>query len=278
MRDQPFAPRIVAPDPFGEAVFDLLLLFPRRLRGSGVYDGIPFGIAVVDRGRAEIQRVLDQFVGGNPIRAPLGEIGGVAAVKRVHLHGPKPQLLHVTDLHGAGIALTGLHDRADKIRDVRRRNPDCAQPGIDFVGREIVRLHRPQCLGVRLVARIVLRHQFGERQLFAHIAGEVFVLRLPAPGGGIEEDEPAQLRQKLLHGAADQLCNVIEVDPAAFVQGNDQRLTRTRDLLDRTTPFNGPLPKDRGLGRGLIVRVVVLQRKEQGQIRIAGKGPHVRGS
>ena len=62
--DEPFPSFVILPNPFLEAVFDFLLLFPRRLGGVRVDDlFVRFAVAnlVVNGRRPQIQRIFNQF-------------------------------------------------------------------------------------------------------------------------------------------------------------------------------------------------------------------------
>ena len=74
---KPFPPRIIRPDPFLEPFLDALLFFARGLGGLRVDDGLLVH-RVINRGRFEIERVLNQFERRVTVRAPIGRVGGRA--------------------------------------------------------------------------------------------------------------------------------------------------------------------------------------------------------
>ncbi len=75
---KPFPPRVVRPDPFLEPFLDALLFFARGLGGLRVDDGFLVH-RVIDRGRFEIERVLNQFERRVTVGAPIGRVGGCAS-------------------------------------------------------------------------------------------------------------------------------------------------------------------------------------------------------
>ena len=72
---KPFPPFIIRPDPFRKPFLDALLFFARGLGRLGVDDGLLVHI-VINRGRFEIERFLDEFEGGVTVRPPIGGVGG----------------------------------------------------------------------------------------------------------------------------------------------------------------------------------------------------------
>ena len=72
---KPFPPVVIRPDPFRKPFLDALLFFPRGLGGLRVDDGFLVHI-IINGGRFEIERFLDEFKGGITVRPPIGRVGG----------------------------------------------------------------------------------------------------------------------------------------------------------------------------------------------------------
>ena len=60
-------------------------------------------------------------------------------------------------------------------------------------------------------------------ELFADLAGQIGVGRLELPRLGIEEDQPSQLGLELGGGVAEQLGDVVDIDPAGYRGGKRSR-------------------------------------------------------
>ena len=65
---------------------------------------------------------------------------------------------------------------------------------------------------------------------------------------------------------------MVEVNATVLVQGDEQRLLRRADRFNRLAMMNRSFGENGGLGRPLRLVVVVLQRKQQRQIRVAVEG------
>src|SRR6185437_8480974 len=82
---------VVAPDPFLEPVFVLLLLFSCALRCGGI-DNLAFRLpipdSIINGGSSQVERVLNQFQCGGPVGAPIRCIGDSGLRRITRLNGP----------------------------------------------------------------------------------------------------------------------------------------------------------------------------------------------
>jgi len=98
------------------------------------------------------------------------------------------------------------------------------------------------------------------------------VVGLPLARLWIEEDDSFQVGQEFVGWLVEQPAHVVEVNATLFVQGNQKCFFRLGDGFNRLAMMNRPFGEDGGLGRPLCFVVVVLQRKEQRQIRVTVEG------
>ena len=72
---EPFPPSVIRPDPFFEPFLDALLFFTGGLCGLRIHHGFLVHI-IIDGRRFEIEGFLDEFEGGETVRAPIRRVGG----------------------------------------------------------------------------------------------------------------------------------------------------------------------------------------------------------
>ena len=89
---------------------------------------------------------------------------------------------------------------------------------------------------------------------------------------GIQKDDAFQIRQKFLNWFVKQIGHVVEVNAAALIQRDQQRLLWRANRLDRLPVMNRAFSKNCGLGRPFGFVVVIFQREQQRQIRVAVEG------
>ena len=160
---------------------------------------------------------------------------------------------------------------ADELLNIFARHPGAAEACVDFGRGQVGGLHGLQGFDVALELRVGQHGGFRCQQLGPDIAGEIVVLGFPAIGLGIEKDGSLEFGQEIRHGPVQQLADVVHIDPATFVQADQQRVLRRIDRLGRTLLLHRALAEDGGLRRTLRLGLVMLQRQQQGQIGIAAK-------
>ena len=184
---KPFPPSIIRPNPFLEPFLDALLLFPRGLGGLRVDDGF-FVHRVIDGGRFEIERVLDQFEAGVAVGAPIRRVGGCAACLPIGVDVPGAERVDVPNFDAG----RNVEQFVDELLHVFRRQPGSAEPHVNFRRRQIFRLHRFQRLDVFKKARVGHGRRIRNGQLFSHVAGEILVVGFPLVRLRIQENESLQ--------------------------------------------------------------------------------------
>ena len=145
-----------------------------------VENGVAILVIVEDPHIPQVQRFLHDLV---PIDAK-GAIGvvclDVAPVCRFALDVPFAGVFGVVYMDVPPGIVRGAEQVNHKLLYILRRQPGRTKPHRDLTGGQVNRLHLFQCLCVGLEKRISLRSQSGLLQLFAHVAGQVFIRRLPA--------------------------------------------------------------------------------------------------
>ena len=227
--DQPFRPVRIAEDPAREALLDPLLLFQR---GDGlllVDDPlrVAVGVAefVVDFRRAEVQRLLKQQQAGD---APGSEFLGVcdrAFGVAVAGDGPERVFRQVVNLNRAP---ADAEQAGGKVADNIDRDPRRAKVGVDVAGKDVLRLNRLKRLDVALDPGLPRGCQ-----LPPHVPGQVGIAGFIGAGFGVEEHELAQLGQDRVAVLAIQGGDVVEIDPAALIERNQQSFLGRRNRRDR---------------------------------------------
>jgi hypothetical protein len=146
---KPFPPVVIRPNPFLEPFLDAFLFFPRGLGGLRVDDGFLVHI-IINGGRFEIERFLDEFEGGIAVRSPIGRVGGRPFRLPIARDVPRAERMDVADLN----TRRNAEQSVDEMLHVRGRQPGRAQPHVNSGGGQIRWLHRFQRLDILAEADI----------------------------------------------------------------------------------------------------------------------------
>ena len=170
---------------------------------------------------------------------------------------------------------------------VFRVNPGRANADADFRRGEVLGLHLLQLLHVDRELGVILRYEAGLGQLPAHIAGQVFVRRLPAlcpvravrvqvegAGGGVLENDALQISHDLRNflRPAHQTGHVLQVHPGLLPDGHRQGLHCRIHAGDNAAVLDGALGEHIRLALQIAVLIQHLQRTQQGIGGILFKG------
>ena len=98
------------------------------------------------------------------------------------------------------------------------------------------------------------------------------VVGLPLVCLWVAEDQPLQVGQEFFDRLVQQARHAVEVNATALIQAYEQRFLGRANGFHRLPMMNRPLREDSRLGRPLRFVVIVLQREQQRQIRVAIKG------
>ena len=118
----------------------------------------------------------------------------------------------------------------------------------------------------------------GGNEFFADIAGKVLVFGFPLLGLRVEKNHSPQIRQKVLCRTGQQSGHVFQIHPAFFIQRNEQRLFGRANRFNRLFVMDGAFAEDGGFDRHFGFLVVMFQREQQRQIRVAMKRPLIDGA
>ena len=249
---KPFPPFIIGPDPFLESFLDALLFFPCGLGGLRVDDGFLVHI-IINGGRFEIERFLDEFEAGITVRPPIGRVRGRAFRLPIAGDVPRAERVDVADLNPRRNA----EQSVDEMLHVRWRQPGRAKPHV--------------------VNQVWLSYtrNFGGREFGPDIAGKILVFCFPLLGLRMEKNHPFQVGQKIFGWTRKQRGHVFQIHPAFFIQRNEQRFFGRTDRFNRLLVVNRPFAEDGRFDRHFGFLVVVFQREQQRQIRVAVKSPLV---
>ena len=157
------------------------------------------------------------------------------------------------------------------------RNPRGAEAGGDSGGRDVLRLGFEQRLDVSGILGVEGGGRLSGGELGPHRAGEIGVRRLPALGHGIAEDRGAQLLQRLVRLAFQQLGQTLGIDMADLVEGDGERVGGRGDERRRRRRDHA-LIEDRTLAGDAGVQVVILDAGDQPAIRVVGEVREVRAA
>ncbi len=215
---KPFPPFIIRPDPFLESFLDALLFFACGFGGLRVDDRLLVHV-IINGGRFEVQRFLDEFEGGITVRSPIGCVRGRPFRLPIGGDVPRAEGVDVADLN----TRRNAEQSVDEILHVRRRQPGCSKAHVNLGGGQILRLHRFQRLDIFMETDIGNTGRVRRNQLFADIAGEILVFGFPLFALRVEKNHSPQIRQKLPDRFAEQTGHVFQIHPALFIQRNQQR-------------------------------------------------------
>ena len=217
----------VAPDPVTERLLDGLLL----LLGEGgfltVEDAlflsvrVPYG--VVDAHIPQVQRIFKDFIGVGAVGA-VGHAGVDVVVGDAVLAGDVPlrRELRVVDLQGAAGIQRRLQQFEHELLNVLFVDPRRAEAHLDFRSIQILGLGGAQCLHVGHIAGTVNGGFLRLPQFLAHVAGEVFVRRLPVVVHRVEEDDAVQLVDDVVLTLAGELGHIRHIHAGFFPNGQGE--------------------------------------------------------
>src|SRR5271166_4555611 len=172
--------------------------------------------------------------------------------------------------------MTGLDYIGDKIAKIIGWNPCRAEPSRDLAGGEVGRL---RAFEGRYVAVILFIDRSGgarHRQLVPHIAAEIRIGGFPSAAFRVLVNKRPQF---LLQGGSRPACNrfhAAPVEPAMLVERDGESFRRRIDMLNGAIALKRRPLENRGFpGPAGGSVVILLQRKQQGRVRIAGEGAAV---
>ncbi len=139
------------------------------------------------------------------------------------LDSPGGQFRHVVDLD------LRTHSLVHEGNDIGSRDPRRAETRSNIRRPEIGRLDLDQCPHIALEHRIEGSGGFSSLKFVAYLAGEIGVRRLPCACFWITEDRIAQIGNDGIHVSVKQLGDVIDVDMAALVEDDRERIGGVRN-------------------------------------------------
>ena len=154
-------------------------------------------------------------------------------------------------------------DLGDEALDHLGRDPGCAETGGDLRRRQVGRLHPLEGRDVAGEGGIERGVAPGQGELVAHRARQVAVGGLAATGLRILEHRLAEQGQGLVAAAPEQLGDPVEIDQAAFVQRDGERVGGGDDQRLRPAGAAPARGRSARAGRVSALRVVVLDRGHQ---------------
>jgi hypothetical protein len=245
-----------------------------RLRRFGIDDieHAPLAVAILDRveylRNATVERVGKKLARMATICAPFRRACRHPA-ELTRLHRPRGELRHVVNLD---LSIHRLFDEGDHVRG---GNPWRTEPCCDVGGLEVRRLHALKRRDIALIGRIKRGRGFSNLQLFPDRTGEVGVSGLPRAIRGVAEDGAAKFGDHVLHIAVHQLGDVVDVDTAALIQHDGERVSRAGDHRHRRRRDDAIGEKGSRL-RGVGFEVVILDRGDEPAIGVVKEGLDVR--
>jgi len=180
--------RAVLPHPFAEAVFQLLLLFPR---GDGlllVDRARSIGLFVIGGRGATVQGMLDEAGCLKALRAVGRGIADTRLRAVIDVYGPCRNCVGVGNAHVGG---RNVEQLGHKIPDVGCGNPRRTQARLDVARLKVGRLHGFQGRDVAMVGGVERGGVAGDREFRPDIAAQIAIGGLPIPALGIAVNERA---------------------------------------------------------------------------------------
>ena len=236
-----------------------------------------------------VQQRLKNLIGVNP----LGAVGGVDAdvILAVGALVQHPPLAGGIGIHQLDLTVPqpfrGLAQLIHELLVVFGVDPGRAHADADLRGGEVLGLHLLQLLHIDGELRVILRCEAGLGQLHPHIAGQVFVRRLPAmgpalaalrkiegAGGGVLEDDALQIGHDLRNFVrpAHETGHVLQIHAGLLADGHRQGLHRRVHAGDGAAVLDGALGEHIRLALQLALIVDDLQRAQQRVSGILFKG------
>lgn len=201
-------------------------------------------------------------------RAPFG-CAGCRIAELARFHRPGAKLRHVVD---ADIAFHPFLDEGD---DIRGRDPRRAEACRDVRRTQVGRLDRLKGTNIAPVDRIKFRCCLRGRQLGADRSGEIGIGSLPGTISRILKHRVTEVIDDCGDFAMEELGDMIEIDMAALVEYDRQRISRIGDdRRHRRSDHTGG--EDRTRLRRVGLQIIVLDRCNQPAIGIIAEGQQVR--
>ena len=290
---QLFTPFRILPEPISESVTDRLLLLRRQSGLLGVQNAallaVCFFYFVINPHVAEIQTVLHDLIGVCPGRAKGVRGRHVSVADSVFpLDEPIRSMRRVPDVNIVLEVARRFEGLKHKLLEDFRCNPGASDPGFDFRRVQILRLSSLQCFCVDFKERIVLRGGLSLSELDAHVAGEVFIRRLPplipmfpavskvkGTGGRVLKDDAVKILHNLrdVFLAAHEPSHKRKIHTSLLANRYGQSVSSRVHVVDTALLLNRALCKNvHGLVVGFSIPILFLQGAKQEIGRIFGKG------
>jgi len=191
--EQHIRPRLVLKQPVPESLLDLLLLAAGDHGFLGVDDVFFLFLAILvdvahlvaDRNALQIQSILQNLIG--VFAAGAKAFVDLDGIPFLLFAGDKPlvAVLHVFNIDAITfrslMALIGAKGFVHELRVICNGYPGGADAVLDIAGKQVFRLDGLQGLHIAIKKlRVVLRPELRVSQLILDIAGQVFLIQLPA--------------------------------------------------------------------------------------------------
>ena len=265
----------VGPHPLAVVVAELVLLLQRQQRFRRVLHSSPVIEGVVHGDGFLVETGFEEGDAVAAAGAPLGGEPHPRTPPRRHGHGP---------LRGDGDVIDDRivdpEDVGDERGDDRGRDPGGAEVHVDLPRGQVGRDHRGERSDVAGEPGTVVSGGggCGGGVFGADVTGQVGLGGLPPAGCRVLEHPAAEPVDGVGGSDGEEFGDPVDVDAAAFVQHDRQRVNRIVDGDDRSGGGDHPTGEDRRFGGGGGFVVVVLQGETEREVGVASEPAHRRGA
>ena len=248
---QPLPAGGVRPHPLLEFLLDLVLL----VLGDGglllIEHPLVFAVFVLhcieNPHVSQVQGILDEFVGADPLGAVGAEHPDVAAIQAFLGHIPLPRHGGIADADAASIIERRLQQLVGELLRHILGNPGSAQAHADLPGGQVLGLHLFQGLHIHSEGRVLFGCLPCGFQLFPHVTGEVLIrcdvvgFSIGSHFAGDGENDAPQLFRQLLLGFPSEGTHIFQIHPGCLPQGHSQGFGRRVHMGDGPVGLDGAL-------------------------------------
>ena len=183
--------------------------------------------------------------------------------KALAVYRPLRRLRRVIHVDSPLFVIGNSQQLDHKALNIRLVHPCRTEPHVDFGCVQILGLCRLERLNVDGKGRVAFRCRLRHAQLGAHVAGQIFIRRLPRLFQRVKEDNALQVRNDFILRFARQPCHKRQINLRPLTNGYRKRFARCVHLRNRFFPPDRSFAENIRLAFELPVFIQYFKRTKQ---------------
>ena len=211
----------------------------------------------------QVERIFQNFERGRTSGAVFHIVIHVLRQKALAVYRPLRRLRRVIHVDSPLFVIGNSQQLDHKALNVRFVHPCRTEPHVDFGCVQILGLCRLECLNVDSKGRVAFRRRLRHAQLGTHVAGQIFIRRLPRLFQRVKEDNALQVRNDFILRFARQPCHKRQINLRPLSNGYRKRFARRIHLRNRFPPPDRSFAENIRLAFELPVFIQYFKRAKQ---------------